>query len=124
MWGVVPADDPEPIVPVPVNRHNKRSTLTSWMSADGFDMKPFVIVDRSTVVTEISYYGYNKSNMFITSQENAFMTKALFELWVREIFFPTVDEFRQKWQYQGPALLLMDGFGSHYPDQFLCECQE
>jgi hypothetical protein len=121
---VVPADYPEPTVPVPVDRHTKRSTLTACIAADGFRMKPFVIVDRSTVEMEIQYYGYHQSNVFIASQENAFMTKALFELWAREIFFPTVIELREKWQYNGPALLLMDGLGSHHTDQFLSECQE
>jgi hypothetical protein len=49
---VVPIDYPDPSVPVPVNRHTKRSALTACIAADGCWMKPFVIADRATVEAE------------------------------------------------------------------------
>jgi hypothetical protein len=33
-------------------------------------------------------------------------------------FFPTGAEKRQRWQYQGPAVSIMDGFGWHHSDVF------
>jgi hypothetical protein len=54
---VVLIDDPDPSVPVPVNRHTKRSTLTACIAADGYRMKPFVIVDRATVEAGVGLYG-------------------------------------------------------------------
>jgi hypothetical protein len=40
-------DYPDPLVPVLVNRHAKRSKLTACVAADGYRMKLFVIVDRA-----------------------------------------------------------------------------
>jgi hypothetical protein len=43
---VVPIDYPDPLVPVPVNHHPKRSTLTACIAADRYRMKRFIIVDE------------------------------------------------------------------------------
>jgi hypothetical protein len=42
---VVPDDYKEETIPVPIDRHSKRSTLTGCVSADGKALKPFVIID-------------------------------------------------------------------------------
>jgi hypothetical protein len=76
---VLPIDDPDPSVPVPVNRHTKRSSLTACIAADGYRMKPFVIVDRAIMEAEVGLYGYDSSNVFLASQVNVFMTTYLFE---------------------------------------------
>jgi hypothetical protein len=55
-------------------------------------MKPFVIVDRATVEAEVGLCGYDSSNVFLASQENAFMTTRLFEPWAMDVFFPSVAE--------------------------------
>jgi hypothetical protein len=64
---MVPIDYPDLSVPVPVNRHARRSTLTACIAADGYRMKPFVIVDRAIVEAEVGLYGYDSSNVFLTS---------------------------------------------------------
>jgi hypothetical protein len=119
---MVPIDYPDRPVPVPVNRHTKRSTLTACIAADGYRMKPFVIVDRATVEAEVGLYGYDSSNVFLASQENAFMTTRLFELWAREVFFPAVAQRRAEFGYTGRDLLLLDYLGSHHTDEFLQTC--
>jgi hypothetical protein len=77
---IVPIDFGEPSVPVPFDRHPKCSTFVACIAADGFRMKPFAIVDRVTVEKELQYYGYDASNVTLTSQANACITTALFEL--------------------------------------------
>jgi hypothetical protein len=119
---LVPIDYPAPSVPVPVNRHSKRSTLTACIAADGFRAKPFLIVSRATAENELRLYGYDRNNVFIASQENAFMTRSLFELWATEVFFPMIEQRRTERNYQGKVLLLMDGLGSHHTDLFLEQC--
>jgi hypothetical protein len=119
---VVPIDYPDPSVPVPVNRHTKRSTLTACIAADGYRMKPFVIVDRATMEAEVGLYGHDSSDVFLASQENAFMMTRLFELWAREVFCPAVAQRLAEIGYTGRALLLLDGLGSHHPDEFLQTC--
>jgi hypothetical protein len=46
---VVSIASPDPSVPVPIDRHSKRSTLVACIAANGYRMKPFLIVDLATV---------------------------------------------------------------------------
>jgi hypothetical protein len=62
--------------------------------------------------------------VFMASQPNAFMTTRLFELWAREVFFPAADAGRAEFGYRGRALPLLDGLGSHHPEEFLGACAE
>jgi hypothetical protein len=119
---IAPIDYPDPSVPVPYDRHSKLSTFAASSVADGFRMKPFTIVPRFTARKDLKYYGYEESNVVLTSQSNVFMTKAYFELSAKTVFFPTIDQRRRDLAYQGKALLLMDGLGFHHPEQFLAEC--
>jgi hypothetical protein len=111
-------------VPVPVSRHTKRSTLTACIAADGYRMRPFVIVDRLTANRELAYYGYDESNVTLVTQANAFMTSILFEAWAKEVFFPAVEERRRQWNYDGTVVLLLDGLGSHHTEKFLSDCRD
>jgi hypothetical protein len=45
---IVPIGYREPSVPVPFDRHSKRSTSVACIAADGFRMKGFAIVDCVT----------------------------------------------------------------------------
>jgi hypothetical protein len=120
---VVPIDYGEPSVPVPFDRHSKRSTFVARIAADGFRTKPFAIVDCVTAEKEVQCYGYDASNTTLTSQTNALVTTALFELCETSIFFPTVKQRRTYLAYDGRVVLLMDGLGFHHTDRFLAECE-
>jgi hypothetical protein len=74
------------------------------------------------VEAEVGLYRYDSSNLFLASQENAFATTRLFELWTREVFFPAVAQRRAEFGYTVRALLLLDGLGSHHTDEFLQTC--
>jgi hypothetical protein len=74
---IAPTDYPDPSVPLPYDRHSKRSTFVACITADGIRMKPFAIVPRFTAEKELQYYGYDESNVVLTSQSNTFMTRAL-----------------------------------------------
>jgi hypothetical protein len=50
-------------LPVPMDRHSKRSTLTACIAADGFRAKPFIIVSRAATEAELRLDGYDRSNM-------------------------------------------------------------
>jgi hypothetical protein len=83
---LVPSEYEEDAISVSVGRNSKRSTMTACIAADGFRMKPFTIVDRTTA-EKIEYSGYDRTNVILVSQEYAFMTKTLFDLWGDEVFF-------------------------------------
>jgi hypothetical protein len=121
---LVPAACDALSIPVPVNRHSKRSRLTAWIAADGNRMRPFVIVERVTAERELADYGYDSSSVAMVSHENAFMTSRLFEKWGEDVFFPEVRELRVQFQHSGRVVLLMDGLRSHHTDAFLQRCQE
>jgi hypothetical protein len=74
---IVSIDYGEPSVPVPFDRHSKRSTLVAYTAADGFRMKPFGIADRVTAEKKLQYYGYDALNATLISQANAFMMTTL-----------------------------------------------
>jgi hypothetical protein len=60
----------------------------------------------------------------LASQQNAFMTTRLFELWAREVFFPVIEARRTEFQCTARVLLLLDGLGSHHADDFLAACAQ
>jgi hypothetical protein len=53
-----------------------------------------------------------------------FMTKRLFNLWGKEVFFPIVEKRRRFHGYDGKVLLLMAAFGSHHTDDVMRQCKE
>jgi hypothetical protein len=120
---IVPIDFGEPSVPVPFDRDSKRSTFVACIAPDAFRMKPFAIVDPVTAERKLQYYGYDASNVTLTSQANTFMTTTLFELWAKTVFFPMIEQRHLDLAYDGRVVLLLDGLGSHHTDRFLAECK-
>jgi hypothetical protein len=96
-------------VPVSADRHAKRSTITACISADGFQMRRFVIVSRATAGKDLASSGYDRHNAALASQENALTIFSLCELWAETVFFPAVEERRRSFRYEGKAVLLLDG---------------
>jgi hypothetical protein len=78
-----------------------------------------VIVDRATAEAEMGPSECDSSNVFLASQANAFVPTRLFELWVREVRFRAIAKRRAQFGYTGMALLLLDGLGFPYIDEFL-----
>jgi hypothetical protein len=115
---LVPACFTAKSVPVPVDGNAKRSTLTACIGADGFRMRPFVIVSRVNAEKDLAYSGHDYHNVAIMSQENAFMTSSLFEIWADTVFFPSAKEQRRDLGYQGKVVFLLDGRGAHNIEKF------
>jgi len=109
---VVPDDFPDEELTFPVYRSCKRITLLHCISTDGTRVKPLFVLPRKTIERDISFYIDINSCCF-SSQDNGFLTADLFKLWLYACFFPQLEEKRQKFQYFGPALLIMDGFKGH-----------
>jgi transposase len=45
------------------------------------------------------------------------MTEVLFVDWVKTVFIPWNANLRQKFQYEGPIVLLLDGHATHVTDR-------
>ena len=57
-------------------------------------------------------------------QENGSFTTEIFERWAFEVFFPEMQRRRERYNYDGEILLILDGFGPHSSDEFLNGCTE
>jgi hypothetical protein len=119
---VIPADFPDLKIRVPIKRQSKQSTLLGAITADGGHLKPLVIIHRDTIETELCECGFTPDRVCYRSQENAFITSALFAEWAEEVLSPYFDDTRLKLRYDGPGLVLMDGCTCHSEDGFLDEC--
>jgi hypothetical protein len=49
--------------------------------------------------------------------------KHVVRLSMDQVFVPTIEDRRVRTGYQGPALLISDGYSSHHPVEFLDECE-
>ena len=106
----------------PVKRQVKRSTLVASVVADGTILENLIIISRKTIELELYYYGYRPQNGYhYVSQDNAFMTKEIWDHWAETILFPAVKQKRIDYQYSGPIVLLLDGCCAHLSDFFLEE---
>jgi hypothetical protein len=95
---LVPSDYKYETIPLPIDRNSKRSTLTACISPDGLALKPFVIIDRVTIDDQLLIAGYTPTVVKFVFQENAFMTKLLFDKWALEVFFPALTLKRTQFQ--------------------------
>jgi hypothetical protein len=105
---------------VPIDRYSQRSTMVVCIACDGSAMKTLIIADRFPMEDDLQLYGPDLRKVFMVSQSRAFMTTALLEKWADEVFFPTVEHIRVQNGYQGPALVILDGFSSHHSSGVPC----
>jgi hypothetical protein len=120
---LVPTDFEKDRIPVPVDRHRKRSTSVGCIAGDGSTMKVGIIVDPVMMEDNLQLYGYDAEKVRMVSQSKPFMTVSLFMIWADQVFFPTIEDSRVRTGYQGPALLILDGCSSHHQVEFLDECE-
>ena len=111
-------------VPVPVTRAEKRATLLAAVCADGTCLRPMVVVQRDTMERELLLRGYTCDKIHYARSEKGFMNTELFIEWRRRTLLPEMRRRRLDHHYDGPILLLVDGFGCHHSDAFTSMCEE
>lgn len=111
-------------IPVPVTRREKRATLLAGIVADGTALKPMVVLPRVTLDEELLLLGYTPDRFHYGYSPTGFMNKHLFAEWIHYSFIPEMDARRTRFGYEGPILLLMDGFGVHHSDDIIEELEE
>ena len=121
---IVPTEYPLNSVPVPVTRAEKRATLLAAISADGTYLRPMVVVPRDTMERELLLRGYTPDKIHYGRSEKGFMNTQLFTEWGRHTLTPEMRRRRLDHHYDGPILLLVDGFGCHHSDGFTSMCEE
>jgi hypothetical protein len=66
--------------------------------------------------------GIGEEQAKMVSQEHGFISTVLFEDWCLDVFFAALEERRERLQYRGEAVLIMDGLTCHDSDAFQNEC--
>lgn len=108
---VVPRSVTAGKVPIGFKR-DKRYTGLVCIAPDGDNPPPLMIVTRKTIDSDIFHY-IPKSCFDLAYQENGFMTKIIFKKWLESVFIPFVKRKKEKYEYEGKTVLLMDGLRAH-----------
>ena len=116
---IVPARYQLNTVPVGVTRAEKRATMIGAICADGSAVRPMIVLQRETVEKELLLRGYTPDKVLLTRSDSGFVNSRLFLQWGRDCLIPFVRQRRAELSYDGPCLLLLDGFGCHQTDEFL-----
>ena len=103
-------------------RNSKRSTMVGAIALDGTRLMPMIVLANKRYDKELTINGYGDQNVVVVYQENGFINSRSFSYWNEEIFIPELKRRRMKYQYDGEAILLLDGCTSHTSDIFLDEC--
>ena len=106
-------------IPVGITRAEKRATLIACVSADGSAVKPLVVLQRQTIEAELLTRGYTADKVVLARSAKGFVTTELFLQWCEHVFLPDLRARRLQHGYQGPAILILDGFGCHHSPAML-----
>lgn len=113
---IVPSTCSDDRIGMPIDRATKRSSLLLCIAADGTWLKPLLILPRKTIEKELLEEGINEQLAQFVYQENGFITTQLFTNWCEQVFFPELQQRRERYHYGGRAVLLMDGLTCHGSD--------
>ena len=96
-----------------VPRDEKRATFLAAITASGRYLRPLMILPRLTIEAELFACGYSEDVVALASSSCGFITKNLFERYCAEVLVPYVRRTREKTDYNGRAVLIMDGCSCH-----------
>lgn len=116
---IVPTTYDHNSIPVPITRAEKRATLIAAICADGSAIRPMVIVPRETIEQELLLLGYTSDKVQFGTSEKGFVNTRLFNEWGRSTLVPEIRSRRRLHKYEGPAVLIFDGFGCHLNESFM-----
>ena len=75
-----------------VERSPRRCTLIGCIGLDGDTLKPTILTKTKTINSFLFQRGYSPRTVKILSTESSFVTTAIFEIWLRDVFLPAVEE--------------------------------
>ena len=104
------------------DRNSKRATMVGAISLDGSTLTPLIVVTNKRYEKELLADGYDEPNVLVVYQKNGFINSKSFYYWTEQIFLPELEHRREKYKYQGEAILLLDGCSAHSSNLFLDEC--
>jgi hypothetical protein len=109
----VPSEHVADEVPYPVSRTGKRITLVACIAADGSHMKPVIVIPRKTIDDDLFLTGLTGEKVAIYSQSKGYIDTPIFDAWLEDTFLPELIKRRHLYDYDGPAVLILDNCTSH-----------
>jgi hypothetical protein len=102
-----------------VSRQEERITLIAWVAADDSHLRLAVIIPRKTYDDDLCICGLTMEKIDVYVQGRGYTGRAIFEDRFRDTFVAEVVEGCNKYNYHGPAYLIMDDCSDHSGDTFL-----
>ncbi|KAH0791100.1 DDE-domain-containing protein [Histomonas meleagridis] len=115
---IVPIGYPNIAVRIPRDRTSKRATMLNGICANGSTIKPMIVLSRETIEKELLDHGYTLDRVHIGRCDTDYINQKLFLQWVKQSFIPEMRANRAWFHYDGTMIIIMDGFGVHFCDQF------
>ena len=102
----------------PVKRKPNRTTFVGCVAANGATIKPMIIIKRATIEKTILLHNYGPDQVLLGYSPKGYITKELFDQWLKEAFVPSVKRIRQQYGYYGPGIVIADGCTAHSTPYF------
>lgn len=109
---IVPITYPYTTAPYSISRAEKHSTCLACINLDGLFGKPQYVVQRSTFDTEIYNY-LDPEEIQIVHTDSGYINTESFTFWLYTNFLPELHKLRERYNYSGKAILIMDNCSSH-----------
>lgn len=109
---LVPISYTQPTAMYPIDRTSKRATCLACISPNGIGCIPQYCITRATIESDLYKYVPHES-LQVVHTDTGFVNTASFLHWMNTCFLPNLRSLRQKYNYFGRAVLIMDGYKSH-----------
>ncbi len=119
---IAPADYNQLYAYYPVTRVSNRSSAIAAISPVGLVCQPQLAVTRATLDDELYEY-LPLDSIQIVHTDNRYVNTNSFEHWFKTQFLTSLHNLRQKYQYNGKAIVIMDGLKAHYNLIEKIDCQ-
>jgi hypothetical protein len=101
------------MIPYPVSRTGKRVTLIACIAADGSFLPPGIVICWKTFDHEFLFHEFTSEKVEIYYGNKGYMNLQNFINWITDTFVPDMIARSQKWNYGGPAALILDNCSAH-----------
>ena len=108
----------------PVSRKQDHATFLACIAADGTYLQPMLVAQRSTIEIALTCHNLGPDRIKLVNSETGFITAKLFDYWLSEVFYKYVQQKRELLNYQGVAILMLDGCTCHNTERLYEVCKQ
>jgi hypothetical protein len=109
---------------VPENRNDTQLTLLTAISAFGDSIRPLFISKLKTFGKALlaGQKLSERHDYAIRSAPRTLIAEVLFIDWLHTIFLPRISELQRKFDYDGPSILIVDGYSTYATPRVIALC--